>query len=259
MSLIKLRGERGAAARAYPLKVQWPADSQDMAIRDALALELLTACISVLKTYGLGRRRLAELARKAVTEKAASIDSAEAVLEAAQQLAEMIAKWGEHPSYLDGSGRPAILRINGSRPCFRSLAKEFFPKYASSDVMNFGCEANAMEMIGKDKVARLNDCVVFTGNSFLILAHSVRTVRRFLSTANFNRQRGIAIAAGRPDRTSCGEISDKDFSEFIRVMRPQISDLVEMSNRWLGQRATHSTNRHKGRKAAGVQAFVFHE
>jgi hypothetical protein len=258
MSLMKLRGRKGTAARKYPLKVQWSADSQDMAIRDALALELLTVCFSVLRTYGLGRRRLAELARKAATEKAASIDSAKVVLEAAQQLAEMIAKWGEHPSYLDGSGRPAILRINGGRPCFRSLAKEFFPKYASSDVMNFGCDANAMEMIGEDKVARLNDCVVFTGNSFLILAHSVRTVRRFLSTANFNRQRGIAIAAGRPDRTSCGEISDKDFSEFIRVMRPQISDLVEMSNRWLGQRATHS-NRHKRRRVAGMQAFLFHE
>jgi len=259
MSLLKLRGKRNAAARAYRLKVQWPADSQDIVIRDALALELLTACISVLKTYGLKRQRLAELARKAVTEKAASVDSANAVLEAAQQLAEMIAKWGEHPSYLDGSGRPAVLSVNGSQPCFRSLAREFFPKYSSSDVITFGCEANAMEKIGKDKVARLNDCVVFTGNSFLILAHSVRTVRRFLSTANFNRRRGIAIAAGRPDRTSCGEISDKDFSKFIRVMRPQISDLVEMSNRWLAQRATHLGNRRKGKKVAGVQAFLFNE
>jgi hypothetical protein len=99
--------------------------------------------------------------------------------------------------------------------------------------------------------------VVFTGNSFLILAHSVRTVRRFLSTANFNRQRRIAIAEGRPDRTSCGDISDKDFSEFIRVMRPQISDIVEMSNRWLAQRAKTTGNRSEKKKSAGIQAFLF--
>jgi hypothetical protein len=116
-----------------------------------------------------------------------------------------------------------------------------------------------MERVGENKVARLNDCVVFTGNSYLILAHSVRTVRRFLSTANFNRQQGIAIAEGRPDRTSCGEISDKDFSELIRVMRPQISDIVEMSNRWLAQRAKLARRGDRRMKVAGVQAFLFRD
>jgi hypothetical protein len=230
-----------------------------MAMRDALAIELLSACMAALKTYGLRKSRLAELAREAVMGRSASMDSAKAVLEAAQQLAEMIAKWGEHPTFLDTSGRPAVLSINGRNSSFRMLANEFFPKYAPSDVVDFGCEANAMERIGQDKVARLNDCVVFTGHSFLILAHSVQTVRRFLSTANFNRQRRISIAAGRPDRTSCGEISDKDFSEFIRVMRPQISDMVEMSNRWLGQRAKLPMNRAKRKGIAGVQAFLFFE
>jgi hypothetical protein len=78
-----------------------------------------------------------------------------------------------------------------------------------------------------------------------------------LSTANFNRKPRIAIANGRPDRTSSGEISEKDFSEFIRVMRPQISDILEMSNRWLGQRADIPKNGSKRKKIAGVQAFLF--
>jgi hypothetical protein len=259
VSGTKFRGNRNGTQEPHLSKDQWPGNSRDMAIRDALAIELLTACMAALRTYGLRKSRLAELARKAVTGNAGSMNSAKAVLEAAQQLAEMIAKWGEHPTYLDGSGRPAILSIAGRKSSFQSLAREFFPTYAPSDVVNFGCEANAMERIGKDKVARLNECVVFTGSSFLILAHSVRTVRRFLGTANFNRQPRIAIAAGRPDRTSCGEISDTDFSEFITVMRPQISDLVEMSNRWLGQRAKLPKNRGKRRKVAGVQAFLFFE
>src|ERR1039457_6813932 len=259
MTESKLRGKKCVMRDVELLKGQWSGDSPDIAIRDILALELLTACMVALKTYGLRDTKLAELARKAVTGKAASMNSATIVLEAAQQLSEMIAKWGEHPLYLDKSGRPAILDINGRKPSFRSLAKEFFPKYSLSDVVTFGCKANAMERIGQHKVARLNDCVVFTGNSLLILAHSVRTARRFFSTANFNRKRGIALAEGRPDRTSCGQISQKDFSEFIRVMRPQISDLVEMSNHWLGQRATRTVNRPKDKRIAGVQAFLFHE
>jgi hypothetical protein len=43
------------------------------------------------------------------------------------------------------------------------------------------------------------------------------------------------------------------------VMRPQISNLVEMSNRWLGQRAKLPKNGGKKRKVAGVQAFLFFE
>jgi hypothetical protein len=240
-----------------PKKIPWPGNPEDTAMRDALAIELLAACIAALKTYGLSNARLGELTRQAADGKSARVHCARAVLEAAQQLAEMLAKWGEHPSFLDASGRPALLSMDGERSSFRSLATEFFPNYAVSDVVKFGCEANAMEMVGNDKVARLNDSVVFTGNSFLILAHSVLTVRRFLSTANFNRRLRIEIASGRPDRTSSGKISDRDLSEFIHVMRPQISDLVEMSNRWIGQRAKASTNGAKRKRIAGVQAFLF--
>jgi len=253
------RGKRERANQQHLPKVRWRRDSQDMATRDALAIELLNACMAALKTYGLSERKLAELASEAAIGKSSRMDSARAVLEATNQLAEMIAKWGEDPAFLDASGRPAVLSVDGRKSSFRSLATEFFPMYPIADVVNFGCEANAMERIGQDKVARLNDCVVFTGNSFLILAHSVRTVRRYLSTANFNRQPRIAIASGRPDRTSFGEISDKDFSEFIRVMRPQMSDMVEMSNRWLGQRAKLPSNGSKRKKIAGVQAFLFCE
>jgi hypothetical protein len=247
-----------AKLRRLP-KVRWAGNSQDMVIRDALAIELLTACTVALKTYGLSSTRLAALAREALTGKSKRKSSARAVLEAAQQLSEMIAKWGEHPAFLDETGRPAVLNINGQNSSFKVLATEFFSDYSTIDVLEFGCEANAMERVGQDKVARLNDCVVFTGNSFLILAHSVRTVRRFLSTANFNRKPRIAIANGRPDRTSCGLISDKDFGEFIKVMRPQISDMLEMSNRWLAQRADITRNGSKRNKLAGVQAFLFRD
>ena len=252
-------GNRDGAKQQHLPKVQWRGDSTDTVTRDSLAIELLNACMTALKSYGLSDKKLAELAREAAIGRSLRMDSARAVLEAAHRLAEMIAKWGEDPMFLDTSGRPAILNVNGRKSSFRSLASEFFPAYSIPDVVEFGCEANAMERVGPDKVARLNDCVVFTGNSFLILAHSVRTVRRFLSTANFNRQPRIAIASGRPDRTSFGEISEKDFSEFIQVMRPQLSDMVEMSNRWLGQRAKLPSNGSKRKKIAGVQAFLFCE
>lgn len=238
---------------------QWAGGLNAAPIRDSLASELLAACMTALRGYGLSTARLVRMSKKAALERRADATSARAVLDMAQRLADLVAKWGEDPEFLDTSGRPAVLPISGARSSFQVLAEYFFPQSDISEIVTFGCRANAMEPVGRAKVARINDCVVFTGNSTLILAHSVRTVCRFLNTANFNRQQQLEISAGRPDRTSCGEISAADYAEFIRVMRPRISDLVEMSDRWLGQRSIEQQKGDKPKTArtAGVQAFLF--
>jgi hypothetical protein len=240
------------------LTARWRVDFRDKAMRDALAGELLSECMSALRTYGLSKSRLVELSRSAVEHRPTRTEIARIVLEAAQRLSDLIAKWGEDPAYLDSSGSPAALAFRGRKSEFASLASEFFPDDSVSDVLRFGCEAKAMERVGHNRVARLNECVVFTGNSVLILAYSVRTIRRYLSTANFNRQRQIAVE-GRPDRASAGVISKKDLEEFMKIMRPQISDIVEMSDRWLGKRAVPLGDGRGPRRVAGIQAFVFSE
>ena len=240
-----------------PLK--WRANLRDKAVRDALAVEMLSACVEALKSYGLRERRLLELAHSAVVKRRSKNENAMVVLDFTQQIAEMIAKWGEDPAFLDRSGRPAVLKITGGGCDFASLVSEFFPNGNLRDVLEFGCQIKAIERVGRDKVARLNDYVVFTGNSLLILAYSVRAIRRYLSTANFNRQRQIAVVEGRADRTSASEISETDLPEFMRVMRPQISDLVEMSNRWLARRAELARDGRSRKRVAGLQAFLFCE
>lgn len=250
----KVRGR----ALQFPLD-QWASGRDAAPIRDSLATEMLSACMKALREYGLSNARLARFAKEAALERRSHATSARAVLDMAQRLADLVERWGEDSKFLDTSGRPAVLSIEGERSSFRTLSEEYFPGFDVSEIVAFGCRTNAMEKVGRGKVARINDCVVFTGNSTLILAHSVRSVCRFLNTANFNRQQQMAISDGRPDRTSCREISATDYAEFIRVMRPRISDLVEMSNRWLGQR---SLDRQKGNKSAagrtaGVQAFLF--
>jgi hypothetical protein len=238
-------------------------------MREALACELLAACMSALRSYGLSTSSLLKLSRQAAVRQRSANKTAKVILEATQQLAELTARWGEDPKYLDSAGRPAVLEIKGGRGDFASLAGTFFPHSRSEDVLRFGCETKVIERVGRDRVARLNDYVVFSGNSLLILAYSVRAIRRYLSTANFNRQAHVAMALdrGRADRTSACEVFDEDVKEFMRVMRPQISDLVEMSNRWLARRASKSgahrkrdsKRKSRKRKVAGIQAFLFAE
>jgi hypothetical protein len=239
--------------------MQWPQGSEEKAMRDHLARELLGVCMTALQAYGLDHTELIDLAGKAARDLGQPSNRATDVLAEALQLGEVISKWGEDSAYLDASGRPAVLTISGRKPSFATLVNEYFPKRSVADIISLGCRARVIEKVGIGKVAQLNNIVLFTGNSFLQLAHSVRTIRWFLATANFNRHVDPEYVVGWPDREAHVEVSEKDFAEFVRIVRPQISGLVEMSNRWLCRRAAHYKNPRLKRRAAGIQVFVLRE
>jgi hypothetical protein len=250
--------ERKASIRA-PSGPPWPADAYDARLRDALAQELIDVCVEGLKTFGLDGRRLATLAAKTPAATSKRRSGASQVLTDADQLGHAISKWAEDPGYSDSTGRPAVLSVRDSgRSSFAKLAREFFPGWAVADVITLGCKANVLERVGADKVALLNNCVLFPGNSPLILAFAIRTVRRVLRAADFNRRVTSAIE-GLPDRAVWVEVSEDDFRDFIKFVRPQISGLLEISHRWLTRRSALPKNRGKKKRLAGVQMFVFRE
>jgi hypothetical protein len=237
----------------------WPDDADDERLRDALAQELIRVCVEGLKTFGLDGRRLATFAAQTRASTLKRISSASQVLTDAEQLGHAISKWAEEPGYSDSTGRPAVLSVRESgRSSFAKLAHEFFPGWTVANVVTFGCKANVLERVGTNKVALLNNCVLFPGNSPLILAFAIRTVRRVLGAADFNRRVTSAIE-GLPDRAVWVEVSEDDFRDFVRFIRPQISGLLELSHRWLTRRAVLSKNRRKKKRLAGIQIFVFRE
>ncbi len=237
----------------------WPADAHDKRLRDALAQELIGVCVEGLKTFGLDGKTLAELAARAPAASSQRISSARQVLTDADQLGHAISKWAEEPAYRDTTGRPAVLSVrDGGHGSFAKLTQEFFPEWTVADVVTLGCKANVFERVGADKVALLNNCVLFPGNSPLILAFAIRTVRRVLHAAEFNRRVTSAIE-GWPDRAVWVEVSEDDFRDFVRFIRPQISGLLELSHRWLTRRAAVPKNRRKRKRLAGIQIFVFRE
>lgn len=249
-----MKSSKHQAGQALP---QLTADQQ---LPELLARELIGVCMATLKSHGLPRERLAELATSAALEDSGRIESATAVLADSQSLAELTNKWVEDPAYRDVTGRPAVLSMQQRKGCsFAALSAEFFPDRTVAEVIALGCEAKVIERIGRDKVALLNSTVLFTGSSLPILAYSIRSVRRLLATAEFNRRADAAALENWPDRTSYVGVTDEDFHEFIRVFRPQISELIESSNRWLSQRAGLPRNRRKAKRIAGLQAFVFRE
>ena len=233
--------------------------TDDQFTQHALARELIGVCLHALKTYGLHNREFLDLAGEAAEKNFRTFSSSSRLLSDAEQLAKTINRWGEDRRYLDGTGRPAVLATAGTVPCFADLAKEFFPRRNVLDVVTLGCKTHVMERVGVDMVARINSAVLFPGNSVLTLAHTVRTVRWLLGTAQYNRRVRAGPILGFPDRSAHVEISADDFAEFVTMIRPQISGLLEMSDRWLFQRSRAPRNRHQKKSLAGIQVFVFRE
>jgi hypothetical protein len=236
------------------------AKSSDEIVVEALARELLSVCMETLKTYGLSADTLAELAASVSGERAGRKSAFSAVLAEAECLANLLNKWMENPKYRDATGRPAVLPLAKRKGCsFAALAQEFFPAWSVADVVGFGTKTRVVEKVGRDKVAMINSTVLFTGNASLILAHLIRSVRRLFSTGDFNRRARSAMLEGWPDRTSIVAVSDEDFSEFLKFIRPQVSDWTEMSNRWLFQRSQSTKNKTRKKREAGLQIFAFRD
>jgi hypothetical protein len=236
------------------------AKSTDKIVLEALAGELLSVCMTTLKTYGLSAEKLVELAGSASSARTGRKSAFSAVLAEAECLANLLNKWVENPRYRDATGRPAVLPLlKGSGRSFTALAQEFFPTWSVADVVGFGIKTCVIEKVGRDKVAMINSTVLFTGNASLILAHLIRSVRRLFSTGDFNRRARSALLEGWPDRTSIVAVSDEEFSEFVKFIRPQVSDWAEMSNRWLFQRSQSTKSKGRNKREAGLQIFVFRD
>jgi hypothetical protein len=237
-----------------------PMREPEQHLPERLARDLISVCMAALRSHGLPGELLVKIASRAALEESAEIESTTAVLAESQRLAELTNKWVEDPAYRDVTGRPAVLSVKHRRGCsFSALAREFFPERPASTVVTLGCEARVIERVAPDKVALVNSTVLFTGSSLPILAYSIRSVRRLLGTADFNRRADSAALENWPDRTSYVKVTDQDFDEFVRVFRLQISELIESSNRWLSQRATLAKNQRKLTRIAGLQAFIFRE
>jgi hypothetical protein len=253
--------KRRVTRRAQEPERSWQTDSHEniSSVREDLARELLCVCVSALEAFGLDRTRLTDLSQEAVNGSRAT-PATDLALRDIYWLGELVTEWGESSAYLDGEGHPKVIPISGSGTSLTSLVRKYYGDQPVELILKLGCQTQVMERIGKDKVARLNSCIMFTGNPLLILAHSTRSIRRFLRSAGFNAGAANTSAQAWPEQTAFNTVPEADFPEFIQVMRQQMAGVLEMCNRWLTSRATIRRRLGSEKKVTmGIQAFVFRE
>ena len=222
-----------------------------------LARELLGVCAGMLADYGLSSKELRELTGSTVRPRR-DVPTAQRLFRDIAQLSELLNEWADATDYVDESGRPAILEIEGTHRCFSRLVAKYFDSRPVGEVIDLGCKTRVLERVGPNKVAQLSACVVLTGNPTLVLAHAVYSVRSFLATTRHN---AMAPAGGciLPDRKAATVLSAEDLPDFVAAMRQPTANLVEMGNRWLTRRAAEKKRTSPRKALIGIHVYVFQD
>ncbi|HTT06782.1 MAG TPA: DUF6502 family protein, partial [Steroidobacteraceae bacterium] len=220
----KAEGSRKSAHRLGPkAKIE-------KTIRSSLAKELLGVCFSSLKRQGVSTQELSRLAKEAM-KTSVRLSASHALMHDISCLGRLISEWTENPRYIDATGRPRVLTIEGKTHSFSELARKHFVYYDVENVIQFAMKFKALERVDKQSVAHLGSCVLLTGNRMLLLSHAVRTIRWFLATSEYNGKK--TQLRPWPERQAFTELPDEKFGEFLQFMREPITNLVDMGNRWL--------------------------
>jgi hypothetical protein len=213
--------------------------------------------MATLKQIGFRHGRLSKLCTAAIAGKG-EIPTASKLFQDVHTLGDLATEWTENPKYVDATGRPKTLPIEGSSPSFEALSKQYFGQRPFNEVLKLAQETHALELVKPHRVAQFSACVMLTGNPLLQLVRSIHSVRWLLSTAQYNGQ--TTSSSTWPDRQVCGWASEDDFLDFTKVMRQPIVNLMEMGNRWLATRGvSNDSGQHVGNVMMGIHAYVFQD
>jgi hypothetical protein len=214
--------------------------------------------MAALKQYGVDARHMVRLAIDASVSNG-EIPTASKLFRDVDRLGDLANEWTENPAYVDSTGRPKVLNINGRGTTFATLVRKYFGNRSVTKILEMGCNTRLLERVGKERVAQFGGCVMFTGHPVLMLVHAIHSVRWFLTTTVSNAGFQSPSVMVLPDRRACTAIPKEDLREFIATMRQPVISLVEMGNRWLTARAALRRKRKVKKITMGVHAYLFRD
>ena len=229
-------------------------------LEEVLANELLQVFMAAIRSYGVDARRVlkSQLAAKSFHDRT---PVAKKLMHDVHWLGELATEWAENPHYVDEAGRARVLAIEGKGESFASLADKYFSDRRLKQIVELALRTRVIARVGRDRVAQLNTCVMLTGNPILLLARAVLCVRWLLAATESNGLRAGKKSKLSPDRLAFNFVSKERFEEFANAMRPQLFNVVDTGNRWMGKHTVRDRPRAGSGKAElmGVHAYVFHD
>lgn len=224
-----------------------------------LALELQQMTIETMERFGVSRKEQMGTYRRALRGLGSKELPSNRVMEKHDAIADLLRSWRHDKHFLDVHGSPRVLPIRGKGASLETLARKFVPKMPLSEVVAAITRHGEARAYRGDKVALLGGIVVLTPKTAeMMLAQLAIRIRRVSNTLLHNASLPEGTEGlGRFERHVFGALSDREFKEFARMIRPQSQDLCERADSAVGLATRKKTGRK--RKTSGLSIFVFRD
>jgi hypothetical protein len=230
------------------------------AIRQDLAVEFYSRVSLALGEFGLSAvERRSAFDRSQGLAKAPPVSGP--LLRDFRGLCSLLLEWSREAAYLAPDGKPRVLALKGPGATFESLARRFVPSKPLNEVVAMACATAEVTTRPGGKIALLGSIMVNVANSTEhSLAHAIRQIDQLLKTIlHNNRVRRPELGNGHLERMVTGVIESSQFSNFVRELRPQISDLLQRVDSSVQLRQPKSHRSLRDATAVSVGIYVSRE
>ena len=227
---------------------------------EPLGVELYGVVREALTRYGFKpaeQRRLFERSQRTKHIKRAS----DPLLHQLRVVGDLISAWREEAEYVDATGQPRILQIEGKGATFESLVRRFLPDHSVAQVVAIACRAASVGTLAGGRIALYGDTLVdLSLSKETALAQTICHITRIFETCLHNVRRAEDDAVvGRLERLVNQVMSAEDFERFERAIRPQLHDLCERVDRLLTASAQKSPRKKGELGTAGMGLYVYYD
>jgi hypothetical protein len=223
-----------------------------------LVQELQQITIESIERLGVSRKEQLVTYRRASRGVGTKERPSTRLMERISAIADLLSSWRRDRRYVDSDGSPRVLPINGKGASLESLARKFVPEMSVSEVLTAITRHGEATTYRGDKVALVGASVLLTPKTpEMTLALLVNRIRRVSKTLlhNVSLPEG-SKGHGRFERHVFGVLSEREFTEYARVMRTQLQDLCDRAESGLELAAD---KKGRKRKACGIGIFVFRD
>lgn len=232
----------------------------DKAQLEPLALEFYATVRAKLLKYGFSpaqQRRLFERSQRTRAVKRVS----GVILSQFRALGDLITTWREEAPYVDSTGQPKVLAIEGRGATFERLAKQYLPEKPFQEVVALACRTANVGTLPGGRIALYGDTMVNVSRTpESVFAQNILHIQQIFDTCLYNAQTAHdKTAIVRLERIVNHLLSPGEFEKFQQASRPQVHDLCEMLDRLLKSGAERSAREKGPRGKAGIGIYVYYD
>jgi hypothetical protein len=184
----------------------------------------------------------------------------QSAMEPVAAISGLLSAWRRDKRYTRPDGTPRVLSITGKGLTLESLARKHVPTIPVQALADMICQHADVMRLKDDTVALVGGTVlIIPKTSEMTLASLVLRFRRLAENIVYNAAIPAGVkATGRFDRLVTGVLSERNFREFARSVRPQLQDLCDRVDAAMQEPIHNGKLPEKGKKC-GIHLYVFRD